>query len=53
VWPALDRERTAASGAVVIRAIARVLARELMVLLDAVGELHSDRGLWGKLPHGR
>ena len=35
-----------------IRKIARFLAHELVVLADALGELHSDRGLWGKHSHG-
>jgi hypothetical protein len=35
-------------GAELIRRLIQVLARELLVLLNASGELHSDHGLWGK-----
>lgn len=31
-----------------IRAVRRFALRELLVLVDALTELHSDRGLWGR-----
>jgi hypothetical protein len=47
--PAPHSRRSAAGGDAVIRLLARVIARELVVLADALGELNSDRGLWGRI----